>query len=166
LQKAIREACKGKKPFVCYSLSRLSRNLQDTIELAKLLNTKAGGLVLLSEQVNGKNETANSSLQLNMLGSVGQYVRDVIAESTRATMAHMRKENRRISRHIPFGYDVSEDRLIENPQEQAAIAKMKELRSEGATLLAIAEAMTLPCKSGGTWQAATVYKILKRQEKL
>ena len=41
---------------------------------------------------------------------------------------------------MPFGFDVQGDRLVENPAQQAVIARVRELRAGGASYREIARA--------------------------
>jgi DNA invertase Pin-like site-specific DNA recombinase len=73
----------------------------------------------------------------------------------------------------PYGWRTDKDgetpngALVPVPEEQTALARMRQLSAKGAPLQAIAATLTAeghPTKRGGTWSAATVMRILKRTE--
>jgi hypothetical protein len=84
-------------------------------------------------------------------------------------MTFLRRQNKRISRFAPFGWDFSgngEDLLV-NGHEQAAIARIKALRAAGWSLWRIArELKDVPTKTGAPWSATVVRGILRREAKL
>jgi hypothetical protein len=62
----------------------------------------------------------------------------------REGIAEKRQAMQRISRRIPYGFDLAEDghTLIENDTEQAVIDWMHKLQADGQSYFAIAEALT------------------------
>jgi hypothetical protein len=80
-------------------------------------------------------------------------------------------EGRRMTRadRCPFGQqpDPSDpSRPIDCPEEQVALARMRQLRSEGQGAKAITAALNserFPCR-GECWHLTTVRRLLKRQE--
>ncbi|HEY2838155.1 MAG TPA: recombinase family protein [Pirellulales bacterium] len=69
---------------------------------------------------------------------------------------------------VRFGYDLADDgkTLVENPNEQAALALIREESARGSSPRKIAEALTsrgIPTKAGKTtWLHTTVRQILAR----
>ena len=101
------------------------------------------------------------------MAAMAQLERDQIAERTAAAMDHLRKQGRRISGKIPFGYDLSDDRrnLVPNPAEQDAVELMRQLRTDGQSLRRIAselERRNIHAKYADHWSAQVVRGILKR----
>ena len=165
LQEALAAACKGKAALVTYSLSRVSRSTRDMLAIAERLDRAGADLVSLSEKVD--TTSAAGRMVFRMLAVLNEFERDQVAERTRLAMAHMRKNGKRISGRIPFGYDLAPDgvSLVENRKEQEAIALMRRLRTEGLTLQAICnelEARGIKTKTDTTWAPATVSGILKK----
>ena len=82
----------------------------------------------------------------------------------------MRRNNRRISAKIPFGYTLADDgtTLLPNADEQEAIARMMKRRASGMTLAAIAKTLEteIATREGGRWLPKTVSNIINRQQKL
>ena len=63
----------------------------------------------------------------------------------KTALAFKRHKGQRIGT-VPYGFDLADDgtTLIENPTEQAAIADIHRMRTEGATLKRIASELTDP----------------------
>ena len=65
----------------------------------------------------------------------------------------------------PFGYRAEDGQLVPDPAEQAALARINELRSEGATLREIARALEAEghrTKRADRWHPETLRRIAKR----
>ena len=81
-------------------------------------------------------------------------------------MSHKRSKGERISRHIPFGFDLADgDDLVENEEEQKAITIIKDLRQSGLSLRKIAaelESQGIKSKGGNPWNHRSVDAVLKR----
>ena len=169
LQKAMTAVCKAGGILVVYSLSRFSRSVKDTLHLTEQLDRSHAHLSSLSESLD--TSSAMGRMLYVLMNAMNAFEREVIAERTRNALGHMRRNNRRISAKIPFGYTLAEDgdTLLPNAHEQSAISRIVERRSQGMTLAAIAETMTtegVKTREGGRWFPATIAAILERQTKL
>ena len=93
--------------------------------------------------------------------------REVVGERTRAAMAHKRGQGERISRHMPYGYRLSDDgvHLVEDEDQQRGLRRMRALRAEGLGYLKIARVLTaegfVPSRAAA-WSAAACHRILSR----
>lgn len=167
LCEALDVACRSKAALVVYSLSRLSRSTRDTLAIAERLDECGADLVSLSEQID--TTTAAGKMVFRMLAVLAEFERDQLAERTKAVMAFLRGQHKRISRHIPYGWDLLPDgeNLIANPVEQSAIALILELRSDGLSyrqICAELEARGIRTKQGKSeWSAKAVMTIFKRE---
>ena len=104
---------------------------------------------------------------LTVMAEAAEMERGMARDRTVAAMAHKRSKNERISRHIPFGSDLSADgvELVPNVSEQDAIELIRELRGGGFSLRKIATELDdhgIPTKSGQKWNHNSVASILKR----
>lgn len=165
LQAALNEACEAGAVLVVYSLSRLARSTRDVLTIAERLDKAGADLVSLTEKID--TTSAAGKMLFRVLAVLAEFERDLVSERTTAAMSHLRAQGRRISRHVPFGFNLSDDgkMLIEDELEQAAIRYIHELRAEGLSLRKIGEALERNCiktKNGGKWQAQTISDILKR----
>lgn len=165
LQAAIKAARKNKAALVVYSLSRLARSTRDAILIAEDLHRAGADLVSLTEKIDTTSPTGKAFFTI--MAAMAQLERDQIAERTTAAMAHLRKQGRRISGKIPFGFDLSSDgeNLTPNHLELDAVDLMKSLRDDGQSLRAIAselERRGIHAKYSDHWSAQVVRGILKR----
>ena len=149
-----------------YSLSRLARSTKDTLTISDRLVKAGAELVSLSEKID--TSSASGKMVFRMLAVLAEFERDQISERTRAAMAHLRKQRKRISRFVPFGWDLDTDtgELQPNAAEQTALARMASLRAEGRSLRQVALALDelgIPTKTGTSgWTAKVVRSILAR----
>ncbi len=169
LQKAIQQVCQSKGALIVYSLSRLARSTKDAILISERLDKAGADLVSLSEKID--TTSAAGKMIFRMLAVLAEFERDQISERTTAAMEHLRRQNRRISSKVPFGYDLSPDKrtLTRNPAEEEAIYLIQKLRGAGKSFRKIArhlESRNVKTKKGGQWRARTIKGILDRQEKI
>jgi len=124
---------------IIYKLDRLTRSVRDLGYLTQDVFEKTG-VDFSSIQDNFDTTTANGKLVLNILGSVAQWERDIIAERTREVLRYKALQGKRVGQ-IPYGWRLADDgeTLLEVEQEQAAISLMQHLRGRGYSLRAICE---------------------------
>jgi site-specific DNA recombinase len=168
-QRAITQVCREKAALVVYSLSRLSRSVADTCALAERLNRAGADLVSLSERID--TTSAAGRMVFNMLAVLSQFEREQIGERTRTAMSHLRRQNRRISGQIPYGYALAADgaTLVEVPAEQGVIGRICDLHSDGHSLRGIAADLAahgILSKTGRAWTAPVIRGIIRRAEGL
>jgi site-specific DNA recombinase len=167
LQAAIKAACQAKAPLVFYSLSRLARSTGDAISIAKRLERAGANFVSLSEQID--TSTAAGSMVFRMLAVLAEFERDLASERTKEALGHLRRQGRRVSGRIPFGFDCKGRDLVENGKEQRAIAVIRGLRESGLSLRGIARELAskgIKTKTGGTVWAAKVVAFTVRRDEL
>lgn len=165
LQKAIDAACREGAVLVVYSLSRFARSTKDTIILSEKLSKAGADLVSLTEKID--TTSAAGKMVFRMLAVLAEFERDLISERTAAAMAHKRAKGQRVSRHIPYGFDLNEDgvNLVPNEDEERILQLVAELRSGGLSLRKIAAELTrrgVSTKNGKPWSHSTVQGILMR----
>jgi site-specific DNA recombinase len=167
LQMAIAEACRCKAVLVVYSLSRLARNTKDAIDLAERLNAAGADLAVIQENVNTRSPMGRFIFTL--FSALAQLEREQIAERTSTAMLRHQASGRRMTRtdRCPYGWRVDPrqpNRLTEDDDEQAAIARIRQERQKGATLREIAAGLDqagVPCR-GRSWEHSTIRAILCR----
>lgn len=165
LQAALANVCKGGGALVVYSLSRLARSTKDAISIAERLDKAGADLVSLTERID--TTSAAGKMVFRMLAVLSEFERDLISERTTTALAHKQGQGERVSRHIPYGWNLAGDgvALVENATEQVGLAFVRQLRSEGWTLRAIAGELNsrgMPAKQGGTWTHQSVASVLRR----
>jgi putative DNA-invertase from lambdoid prophage Rac len=75
-----------------------------------------------------------SKLVFTILSAVAENERDRIRERIRDVKRHLASQGIYNGGKKPFGFDVVDGRLVQNASEQAAIARMRALQSEGVSL--------------------------------
>lgn len=133
---------------VVAKLDRLSRRLAHTVEFLDQVDRNQWHLSVLD--VNIDTSTAAGRLVANLMGSVNQHFRDIIAENTKAALAAKRARGERLGRPVTL-----------SPAIRARIARDREA---GMTYAAIADALNeagVPTAHGGArWYPATIRKVL------
>jgi len=167
LQRALKAVCKAKGVLVVYSLSRLARSTRDAIDITEQLDGCGADLASITEKVDTTSSMGRFFFRL--MASLGELERDQVSERTTAAMAHKRQQGQRISRHIPFGFNLGPDgrQLVRNAREQRVIQRIIDQRSEGDSYRAIAERLNrrrVKTKNGGRWHAKVIMDICRRAE--
>ena len=165
LGKCLKDAKQRKCPVVVFSLSRLSRSTKDTLFIVEDLQKAGADLASISEAL----DTSSSSgkMVMRIIAVLAEFARETISENTQSALAHLRSQNKRISRYAPYGFNLSPNQkdLIPNAEEQREIKEMARLRKNGMTLEMIAASLNLrevPGKRGGKWRAEQVRRLLDR----
>lgn len=166
LQKAINSACMNQCALIVFSLSRLARNTRSTLMLAETLEKANADLISISEKID--TTSASGRMLFRLMAVLSEFESDQISERTSGAMAHLRRKNKRISRHVPFGFKATEDGdLIEIPAELEAIQTMQRLRSKGSSFRFIANYLDkagVKPKRGASWHPDSIRGIIKRHE--
>jgi site-specific DNA recombinase len=163
INKALANVEKG-MAFVCYSLSRVSRHLEDTLMIGKIIQNAGADLVSLTEQID--TTTASGKMIFNLFGVLNQFERDQVAERTRTAMQFLKANNKAYT-HPPYGFDRRGDDFVENEAEKRVIELMLELRQKGYGHRKIATHLNknaIYAKNGGLWHPKTVKGVLDRIE--
>jgi site-specific DNA recombinase len=177
LAAAIEEACSARgSTLVVYSLSRLSRDMGDTIALTKRLDRSGVELVSLTESLDMT--TAGGELQGLVVSMFSQHERKVGIERTLAAMTHKRSRGEFLGQ-LPYGKMLPEGAtrnadgtyppnvvLVDDPAELAALEVLDGLHASGLGPRAIARKMTergFPTKSGRPWAESTVRTLTAKR---
>jgi DNA invertase Pin-like site-specific DNA recombinase len=135
--------------LVVAKLDRLSRSMVDFAKIMATAQEESWALVALD--VNVDTTTPSGEAMAHMLATFAQFERRLISERTRQALAEKR---------------ASGVRLGAPPQIEAAIAdRIRAERNAGATLREIAARLNedeVPSARGGTWQASTLQRVLRR----
>jgi len=151
---------------VTVKLDRMFRNAADA--LIHVEEWHEAGIAFHLVDFGGQSINTGSSIGkmiLTMLAGFAEFERNLIAERTTAALGHLRKSGK-VYNHIPYGYRAEDSRLVPEPTEQAVIARMAALRSDGISYSEIANTLNaegVPTKRNGTWGAQTVYNICGRR---
>jgi len=149
---------------IALKLDRLTRSVRDLADLLELFAKKDVALVLVSESID--TSTAIGEMLANIMCSVAQWERKATGERTAFALEHKRR-NRQAYSPTPFGYRREGDRLITDPEQQAALAEARRMAESGARLREIGEALiamgVAPPRGGLKWQPSSVRSILRNK---
>jgi DNA invertase Pin-like site-specific DNA recombinase len=151
------------RTVIVAKLDRLTRSVRDLADLLEQFNRRGVALVSVSESLD--TGTAAGRLVLNVMMSVAQWEREAIGERTREALRHKKASGLRAG-NLPFGYQVGADgdTLLPHPDEQHALAIIRECRAAGFTLRAIAAELNrqgISTRRGSQWRHEYVAGILK-----
>lgn len=140
-------------------LDRLSRSLRDVLTLAAEAERHGTELVSCAEALD--TSTAMGRAYLHMTGTFSELERGRIAERTSEGLAALRKRGK-VYGPIPYGWRVN-DALVPDDTQQRALALIRRMGEDGASLRAIGAALAgagfAPPK-GKAWHPRTVSVIL------
>lgn len=148
--------------FVFYSLSRVSRNVIDTITIGDQISKSGADMVSLSEKIDTTG--ASGRMIFNLLAVLNQFERDQVSERTKMVIGYLR-ENNKVYSHTPFGFDRDENNLIPNKAELDVVDRMHALKQQGYGYRKIATSFNklgVSSKLGGKWHAKTVEGVMNR----
>lgn len=159
--------CGKAEGLVIAKLDRLTRSVADWQQLIDGYFGDKAGKQLFSVADSIDTRTAAGRLVLNVLLSVAQWEREAIGERTRDALQHKISKGERCGK-IRFGFNLADDgkMLVENPEEQAIISIIRELRDAGKSLRDIAAELTargvFTKERNVEWTHTAVNRILKR----
>jgi DNA invertase Pin-like site-specific DNA recombinase len=147
---------------VVYKLDRLTRRTRDLLALVEdELKPRGVALVSLSEAI----DTASPAgvMVLTMLGALAQMERELIAERTKAALAHKKTRGDRLGT-TPLGFRTPEAgaAMVPVADELAPVAHVLTRRAAGLPFRAIAAELAAAgyaTKRGGQWDGTTVRKL-------
>lgn len=161
MMQALSKVKKG-MAFVCYSLSRISRDTVDTIQISRRIENAGADLVSLSEKIDTTG--ASGKMIFNMLAVLNQFERDQTAERTKLAMQFKKSKNQAYS-PTPYGYDREGDDLVINIPEALTILRIRDMFQQGKGYAAIARTLNdeaIPTKLNKRWRPNTVFYLLQR----
>lgn len=145
-------------------LDRLTRSVADLGRLIEeYFGPQGAALLSVSEQIDTR--SAGGRLVLNVLASVSQWEREVIAERTSDALQHKAAAGEFTGGLVPYGFRLGADgaRLEPEPAEQLVIARARELRAGKLSLRAVARHLKQAghrSRTGGDFAAAMVARMV------
>jgi len=156
------------KHVVTVKLDRMFRRASDALDLTATWDKSNVGLHVLNMGGQAVNTaTAVGRVFLSMLAVFAEFERNLIAERTKEAMGAKRARGERVSRHIPYGYELAGDgvQLKKNRTEQRLLKLIYGLRDDGLSLRAIADELNRrgrATRSGSPWRHQYVANVLLR----
>jgi DNA invertase Pin-like site-specific DNA recombinase len=150
--------------LVATKLDRVTRSIRDAIALIEQAERERWRLVSLGESLD--TETPMGKFFVHMLGALAELERAQIGERTKAALAELRRQGRRVSGRPPFGYSFDSGRVVEVPAELELLGRLRRLEAQGLGPKAVAARMNaaglLHPRTGRPWFHGTVRDILAR----
>jgi site-specific DNA recombinase len=124
--------------IVVTKLDRLTRSTRDLLHLTDLTDKHKVALVSIQETVD--TSTPTGQLFRNIITSLSEWERGIIAERTRDALAYKRRNGERIGT-IPYGYALAKDgkHLVPVREEMEVLAQMLKDRKRGLSYDHIAD---------------------------
>jgi site-specific DNA recombinase len=150
--------------ILVYKIDRLSRKLKDLIEVVLKLNEYGVGIKSATKSID--TTTPAGRLIFHQLGSFAQYERELISERMKFGMMKRLKQGL-WNGQPPYGYKVTNGKLVINPAEERIVKKVFKLYVEkNMGVINIAKELgRLGYKprnsTKGMWKANTVHNILR-----
>lgn len=147
---------------VIAKLDRLTRSVKDLAELLERFNRRGVSLVSVADALDTR--SASGRLVINIMVSVSQWEREAIGERTCDALRHKRANGERVG-NIAYGFRLAADvvHVEAEPGEQAVLAEIHRLRSEGRSMRGIAAELNLlgyRTRRGTDWRLESVARIL------
>lgn len=111
-------------------LSRLGRNLLQTLEVVEIFKKHNVDLVVLKENISLKSPSGR--MFLNILLTLSQFEREQISMRVKNVLHHKR-ENDQVYGTIPYGKKLKNGKLVDNDREIFMLKKIRTLRNNGKT---------------------------------
>jgi DNA invertase Pin-like site-specific DNA recombinase len=155
--------------LVVYRLDRLARDL--VLQEQLLADVRRMGADVFSTSnaeasyLTDDPDDPSRKLIRQVLGAVNEYERAMIALRLRSGRRKKHDNGGYAYGSPPYGWRAVGRELVEDPEEQVALARMRELRAAGASYRDIAVALTSEGyrpKRGTVWYPMTVRQILTR----
>jgi site-specific DNA recombinase len=171
LQKIL-EIIEPGESLVVHSFSRLSRNVADFLEIIKRLKEKNCELVVIKEGLD--TSSPHGRFAAVMFAAIAELEVEITRERINESLQLKKKKGEFVGR-IPYGWKLKDGKgtgLIEVPEEQAVILRIKEMRNtinekghptsyESIAQILNAEQVKPPIKSK-EWYYSTISRIYNR----
>lgn len=156
---------------IVWKLNRISRKLLDILNIVELLNKHDIAFRSLTE--NFETETPSGKLQLNIMGAIGEFERETIAENIKLGLGAKARSGQWCG-GVVLGYDIVEipnegkkrknTKLQINEKEASTVRRIFELYSQGYGYKAVVNRINkegYKTKRNNEFAVATVKEILK-----
>ncbi len=150
--------------LVAVKLDRVSRTTRDVLDLVARAEKEGWALHSIEERLD--TSSPQGRFVVTVLGALAQLEREQAAGRTRAALAELKRQGRRVSGKPPFGHRFEDGRVVEVPAERVLLRRLTSLRGQGFGAKAIASRMNrqggVNPRTGRPWHHGTVRDILAR----
>ena len=145
-------------------LDRLTRSVKDLCALLELFERKNVALVSVAESLD--TGSAAGRLVITIMAAVSQWEREAIGERTREVLRHKRNCGERVG-NIHYGFRLGADskHVEPNPEEQAVLTIIRELRGRHRSLREVAAALNdsgYRTRRGSAWRHEYVKTLIAK----
>jgi DNA invertase Pin-like site-specific DNA recombinase len=128
---------------------------------------RRGARVISAAGEGTDSDSPTDVLMRRIVDAFAEYERLVIKARTKAALGAKRARGERVSGRAPYGFALAADgvHLVPCPAEQAVLTTIREMRSAGLTLQAIADALNsrgVCRREGSKWDHRFVSLLLRR----
>jgi site-specific DNA recombinase len=153
---------------VVISISRLSRNLEQRIQISKKIDEMKGSLMILDLQID--TSSAIGSMLLNLMSNVAEYESRASGERISSNMLHLSKQGRLrgkppfgwkfVAKKIPFVREESEQKTIE--YIRTIVAENPDLHLSGICKILNKEGYK--CRRAKSWRSDRLRVIMEQNQ--
>lgn len=144
-------------PIVAVKLDRVTRSLADWVRLLQDRHE----FVLIED--NFDMTTAMGRAMASMRVVFAELERGLIGERTKAALAHLKSQGKRVSGRIPYGYRLVEGNGLEpDPYEQEQLGVIKRFNGTPTEISNYLNGSRRFARGEKLWRASTIAGILKR----
>jgi DNA invertase Pin-like site-specific DNA recombinase len=139
---------------------RLARDVLVNAMVERLVERH--GATVASADGAGNGTTAEAALLRAVVAAFSAYERALIRLRTKSALAVLKAKGCRTG-GVPYGYRAEGKRLVPDMEEQATVARARELRAEGKSLRGVAATLIAEGRrprGGGEWAIQTVRRIV------
>ncbi|MPQ35096.1 recombinase family protein [Limosilactobacillus fermentum] len=147
---------------VTKSISRLSRNTTDCLQIVRKLQQLNIPIIFEKEHINTGAMT--SELFLSILSSIAQDESHSTAGNLRWAIRKRFASGKFKVSSAPYGYSIKDGNLVINPTESRTVRQIFQHFLSGTSASRIAKGLNhkhIPTKRGGHWRSNTVINILR-----
>jgi len=159
--------------IVVYRLDRLARDL--IIQEQLLAEARQHGWHVFSTSTSEAayldDDPGDPSRKMirQVLGAVAEYERSMIALRLRSGRARKAQRGGFAGGAPPYGYAAVDGELVDVPEEQTTLSRVRQMRGEGKSLRAIAETLNaggVKPQRGRAWHPGVLVRLVDRPERL
>lgn len=163
------EIMKTGEILLLYSLSRLARNSRECKNILYEIDKKGCSFVSIKQKL--ETVTPIGKAMVGMTAVFDELESDIISERVKDGMKMKKEKGEFCGGRISYGWKLSNGKgtdLIEVPEEQEVIRKIKEMKQDRDTVKNIIKYLEdnniPPPKTSKKWHTSTIYGIVNRGE--
>lgn len=146
---------------IIVKLDRMFRCTVDALNTAQDFDKRGVALHSIHESLD--TQSAMGKFFFTLTAALAEMERGLIGERTRAALAR-KKERGEVYGEVPYGFDVVDGSLVDNPLEQGIKTRIVKLRQKGMSYQKVADTLNadgITTKKGCIWTAMQVSRIVK-----